>query len=265
MKYRVFLIPVLLLCFWSSCITSKDTNLLQDIKKDYPLESAPVDYRIIPGDQLSLTVYTLDDNMKQLFSMFSQTSTIGRGTTGATSGGSQSNTGGGFNYLNVYSDGSIKIPYVGKVYVQDLTVLEAKRLIASRLSEFSANVTVDVILNNRYFSVLGEAGSSRVQMTAPRLNVYQALALSGSIKNTGNLKKVKIIRQTAGGTEVKTFDLRSKDIVDSEFYYIQPNDVLYVEQLQRKFIGATTNFLGVFGLITGFIGMVTVVVRLIKK
>lgn len=259
MRYRVFLIPILFLCFWSSCITPKDTNLLQDIQKDYPIESAPVDYRIIPGDQLRLTIYTLDDSMKKLFSVFTQIQASNFGSVGGEGGQTQ------LNVLNVYSDGSIKIPYVGSIYVQDLTILEAKRLIAAKLSEFSGTVTVDVVLNNRYFSVLGEAGSSRIAMNSPRMNIYQALALSGAINRTGDLKKVKVIRQTVGGTEVKTFDLRSKDIVDSEFYYIQPNDVIYVSQLQRTFVGEVSTFTGIFGLIVSLTGIVFAVVKLIDK
>lgn len=263
MKVRLLFIPFLLLCIVSSCITPRDTNFLQDIDKNYPIEQGELDYKIIQGDQLRLTIYTLDADMKKLFNVYTHPLRGG--------GGAQSIEGlsaGGYleaNVLNVYSDGSIKIPYIGKIYVKGLTILESKRLIADKLSTFFSNetkepVTVDVVLANRYFSVLGEAGSSRVAMRVPRINIYQALANSGTITSIGDIKNVKIIRQTSDGTEVKTFDLRSKDIVDSEFYYIQPNDVLYVQQMKRRFLGEITSFGGIFGMITTSIATVFAVI-----
>lgn len=259
MKVRLLFIPFLLLCIVSSCITPRDTNFLQDIDKNYPIEQGELDYKIIPGDQLRLTIYTLDMDMKKLFAMYSRVTRTNMGGQigeGITTGDYLEP-----NVLNVYSDGSVKIPYVGKIYVNGLSILEAKKIIADRLATFFSNetkepVTVDVILANRYFSVLGEAGSARVSMRVPRINIYQALANSGTISSVGDIKSVKIIRQTSGGTEVKTFDLRSKDVVDSEFYYIQPNDVIYVQQLQRRFFGEITSFSGIFGMITTAIATV---------
>lgn len=262
MKVKVLLIPFLILCFVSSCITPRDTNLLQNIEKNYPIEVNEADYKIIQGDQLQLSVYTLDSDMKKLFGIYVRTSNGGDGE-----GGILSNSGGGQegNILNVYSDGSVRIPYVGKIYVKGLTILEAKRLIREKISTFSLSktqepVTVDVVLANRYFSVLGEAGASKIAMRAPRMTIYQALATAGQINKTGDLKSVKIIRQTEDGTEVKTFDLRTKDIVDSEFYYVQANDVIYVQQLKRRFFGEVTSFAGVFGIITTTIATIVGVI-----
>jgi polysaccharide export outer membrane protein len=97
------------------------------------------------------------------------------------------------------------------------------------------------------------------------MSIYQALAQSGTITLYGNRKNVKIIRQTAsGGTEVKNFDLRSQDIVNSDYYYIQPNDVIYIEQMQRRFWGGITSFSSVFGFVTSMIGMATLIIKLVK-
>lgn len=102
-------------------------------------------------------------------------------------------------------------------------------------------------------------------MRVPRINIYQALANSGTISNIGDIKNVKIIRQTSDGTEVKTFDLRSKDIVDSEFYYIQPNDVIYVQQMKRRFFGEINSFTGIFGMITTAVGTVFMIITVVTK
>ncbi|NDW08504.1 polysaccharide biosynthesis/export family protein [Dysgonomonas sp. 520] len=249
---KFFLIPLsIILCLLSSCITSKDYNLLQDIRKNYPIEDTPKDYRIIPGDQLRLMVYTLDENMKSLFSMYIET--VPQVTNLGVGNADVSND---LKILNVASDGTIKIPYIGKLLVEDKTILEAKALIASRFKNFSSNVTVDVVLNNRYFSVLGELGYSRVSMDKQRLNIFQALAKIGSGSDIGNRKKVYIIRQTAGGNSVyKSFDIRSKDIIDSEYYYIQPNDVIYMPRVGSTFFGRISNFWDIFATISTVTGL----------
>lgn len=245
----------------SSCVTPRDTNLLQDIKKDYPMAENLInsDYRIIPGDQLTLSIYTLDESMKDLFSVYIKTGGIA--TEEASSAASA-------NSLNVYSDGSIKIPYLGKIYVQDLTVLEAKKIVEEKFLTFSPNITIELSLANRYFSVLGKAGHQRIAMPTLKINIFQALALSGPIETFGDKTNVKIIRQTPNGTEVKTFDIRSKDIVDSEYYYIEPNDVIYVQEMNRTFFGRVTSFtgvLGLFGLVTTVTGAIALIINLTKK
>jgi len=246
---------------------------LQDIEFPTTGDVTPIDYKIIPGDQLILKVFTLDESMKTLFSMYIEDNKpIATGSSSSanqTSMNTNSNsTYGGRdmpnNVLNVSSDGMINIPYIGLLNVKDLTVLEAKTKIANSFSAFSPNVTVDIALRNRYFFVLGAAGSRSIQMNNLRMTIYQALALSGNIEIYGDRKNVRILRQTAEGTEFKTFDLRSKDILNSEYYYIQPNDVIYMPQVQRRFFGAVTSFTGVFGLISSFIGIGVLVIKLTR-
>lgn len=260
----------------SSCVTPKQTNYLQDITKNYGSdEVAPIDYRIIQGDQLMLTVYTLDESMKTLFASYVKTSystpaaarnasgTGGVGGTGTSASGANSAL--PENVLNVDSDGTVRIPYIGHIHVQGLTVLEAKKILNDKFRDFSPNVTVDLALRNRQFYLLGEMGTGAVQMTSLRMNIFQALAVSGAnIALYGDRKKVKIVRQTPEGTEIKIFDIRSQDIVDSEYYYIQPNDVIYVEQRQSKFFGSITSFASVFGFVASMLGIVTLIVKLAK-
>lgn len=255
MKNKIVFVAVLILACLSSCIGPKQTNLLQDIKADFPNDDiAPIDYRIIQGDQLVLTIYTLDESMKELFSAFMQDN----GGYSNLNVQEQTSLGGRefipFNVLSVSASGYIKIPYIGEVNVLDMTVLEAKRIISNKFKSFAPNVSVDLNLRNRYFFVLGEFGAKSIRMPHLRMNIFQALAQSGEVSLYADRKKVKIIRQTASGTEVKIFDIRSKDIVNSDYYYIQPNDVIYAPQLQRKFIGGITSFTGIFGFIMTLAG-----------
>lgn len=265
MKIKLFLFFSMIVVLVSSCVTPKDTNLLQNIRKDYPMAENLLnsDYRIIPGDQLSLHVYTIDEVLKDIFSVYVK-------TTSTSSQENASNSSADQNSLNVYSDGTIKIPYLGRVYVENLTILEAQKIIEEKFKALSTDptkLTVEVRLNNRFYSVLGMAGNKRISMPTTRINIFQALALSGPIQTFGDRTQVKVIRQTPNGTEVKVFDIRSKDIVDSEYYYIQPNDVIYVQEMNRTFFGRVTSFtgvLGLFGLVTTVVGAVVLIINLTK-
>lgn len=268
MKNKIVLIFILILSFFGSCIGPKETNLLQDIKENYPTDDvAPLDYRIIEGDQLELSIYTLDESMKSLFSAFIVSvpqSMSTSSTSNMSIGGENENI--PFNVLNVSSSGKIKIPYIGEVDVLDKTVLEAKKIIVDKFKTFSPNVNVDITLRNRYFFVLGAMGAKSVQMPRLRMNIFQVLAQNGGMQMYADRKNVKIVRQMAGGrTVVKVFDLRSKDIVNSDYYYIQPNDVIYMPESQKKFFGAATSFTGIFALITSFAGTVFGVWALVDR
>ncbi len=270
MKIKILLALLLpIAIFFGSCVTPRDTNLLQNIQKDYPMAKNFInsDYRIISGDQLVLTIYTLDEDMKDLFAMYigkargasNAITSLGVDTRGSDN---QSNT------LNVYSDGTINIPYLGKIYVEDMTLLEAKKVVEARFASFSPNINIELGLRNRYFSVLGEARRGVYAMPTPKVTIFQALAISGGGINTfGDRTKVRIIRQTPNGTEVKMFDIRSKDIVNSEYYYIQPNDVIYVQEMSRTFFGRVTSFtgaLGLVGILFSVVAAVTLIVNLTK-
>lgn len=251
----------------SSCVTNKNTDLLQDIKLNYPhLTVKAEEYRIIPGDQLSIVVYAWDNETSRMFSGYTPRLTY-RGFDQGTgvNTGSQIRSLENTDYIrpvSVYADGTINFPYIGKIYVQGMTMLQAKNAISEKLNQFSEGTTADVTLANRYFSVLGEAGANRILMTSTTMTIFQALSTSNTIGVYGDRSKVTIIRQDAGGTTTKTFDLRSKEIVDSEFYYIQPNDVIYIPQSSKKFLGSTTNFPALLALGLSVASAVVVILRI---
>lgn len=263
---KIFFILLAVIASHSSCVTSKQTDLLQDIKLDHPeLLVKPEEYKVIPGDQLSIVVYAWDQETARMFSGYTPQFTHQGYTdrTGVDVGSQIRGLENTWNIrpTNVYADGTINFPYIGKVYVQGLTMLQIKTILSKKLNEFAEGTMADVTLANRYFSVLGEAGANRVTMTSTSMTIYQALAIATNIGPYGDRSKVTIIRQNENGSITKTFDLRSKEIIDTEFYYIQPNDVLYVPQTKSKFLGSTTSFTGLFGLLTSVAGVIIIILR----
>lgn len=250
----------------SACVTNKQTDLLQDIKLKYPQITAPAEeYRIIAGDQLSIVVYAWDDETARMFSGYTpRLTTRGRSDATGVSAGSQIRGLENTDYIapiSVFADGTINFPYIGQIYVKGLTMLQVKNILSQKLNDFAEGTTVDVTLANRYFSVLGEAGANRIAMPSNSMTIFQALAIASTIGPYGDRSKVTIIRQDATGSTTKTFDLRSKEIVDTDFYYIQPNDVLYIPQTSKKFLNSTTSFAGVFSLLVSLAGVVIIVLK----
>jgi polysaccharide export outer membrane protein len=264
---KVLLILVCIISGLSSCVTSKNTDFLQDIKLKYPdAMTKPEEYRVIPGDQLSIVVYAWDEKTRALFTAYTPRFS-GQGISERTGVDAYYQARGlddaaGVPPVTVYADGTITFPYIGKVYVQGQTMLEIRNVISNRLNTFADGTTAEVSLYNRYFSILGEAGASRIIMPNTTMTIYEALSIANTIGAYGDRSKVSVIRQTEVGSIVKTFDLRSKDIIDTEFYYIQPNDVLYIPQMKRKFLGSTTSFAGLFGLLTSVAGVIVFTLRI---
>lgn len=242
MKGKTIILVILsILGIFSSCVTTRDTNFLQDISKEYPKIKEP-EYKVIVGDRLDITVYSMDsEQLKEVLGPFAD-------------GGS----------LDVRADGTIKIPYLGKVYVEGLTLYEIGKLLSEKFSTLSDNTTATVRLGNMYYTLLGEMGTQRIAMIKPTMTIFEVMSKSSVPNLNGNRKKIAVLRQTKDGTVYKEFDIRTKDILDSEFYYIQPNDVIYVPRKNRDFWvgGNGTNLGAVIGIATGILGVVMLLVRL---
>ena len=219
----------------SSCVFSKKVNYLQENKHlpEYSDTLKFEDYKLQRGDYLYVKVTSIDPDASEMFNGFSATS-YGLYGNYLNSDNSTSRL---YMYL-VDEDDCIDYPYVGKLKVVDKDLREVKVMLEEALKEMMTGYSVDVRLANRSFSILGDAGSGKYTITREKMTIFEALAMSGDLKTYSNRSKIQIIRQTSKGTVVKTFDIRTRSIIDSEFYYIQPNDVIYVPFSDAKVMGA---------------------------
>jgi polysaccharide export outer membrane protein len=143
--------------------------------------------------------------------------------------------------------GSVDIPYVGSIFVAGKTLAEAKSDIEIVLKEYVSDAAITVKLINNIITVLGEVREPGVfPIYKDRLNLFQALALAGDVSDFGNRYEITIVRQTTDGSIVRELDITDKNIINSEFYYIMPNDVIYVKPIKRKFFGMTSYPYGMF-------------------
>jgi polysaccharide biosynthesis/export protein len=188
-----------------------------DIDKTYPEIPLPSSYRIRPNDHLFINVIGED----QMQTDFLNTSAL-------------MSRGGGSNLEMIYylvdENGNISYPQLGELHVEGKTILEIRDMIQKMVDEYIVGTSVQVKLVNRTFTILGDIKSPGLQlMTKNQFTIFEALGSAGDVTDFGNRKTVKLIRETPEGRTVKEIDLTDPDLLTSEYFYIQPNDVIYVE------------------------------------
>ncbi|MCQ2341198.1 MAG: polysaccharide biosynthesis/export family protein [Paludibacteraceae bacterium] len=248
-KYLLILLSIVLVGL-SSCVTSKKINLFQESGKHNIPEYADTlsyeDYLLRTGDRIYVRVYSVDENVMKLFNASGANS--GGGNNGSYLRNSINTTNGGsydlYTYL-VMDDGCIEFPLIGKLPVRGLNTHEMKLALEKELSSYIKSygdyqmVSCEVNVVQRSFSVISQKGTGNYPIRKEKLTIYEAIAQAGDLGDWSDRSKVKIIREIEGQTKVISFDIRSKDIIHSEYYYIEPNDVIYVQQLRGKAMGVS--------------------------
>ena len=268
-KLLIILLPLLL----ASCVTSKKVNLMQEAGKhkipSYADTLSYEDYQVRVGDRMYIYVYSIDERVSQMFN------SSGHGINASQM--RQNNMGGSYDlytYL-VLEDGTIDYPMVGKVPVRGKTTREIKLLLEKELAGYIASsyteyqvVSVEVNIVRRSFSVISDHGSGTFTIQKEKVTIYEALAMAGDIGDFGDRSQVRIIRETEGKTQIKVFDIRSKDIINSEFYYIEPNDVIYIQRIKGQSFGinSVTTTISVAATTLAFGGFVYgLIVRIMNR
>jgi polysaccharide export outer membrane protein len=127
------------------------------------------------------------------------------------------------------------------VEVKNLTVEEAKNRLQQELNKYVNQTTLIVKLSNFNLTVLGEVSKPGMyKVYQSQINLFEAVSMAGNMTNFAKREEVKIIRQTDNGSEIITVDMGQADILSSNYYYLKPNDIIYVEPLPIKQWGFTT-------------------------
>ena len=223
-----------------SCVTAKKVNYMQAPDKKIPSYADTLtfeDYKMRPGDRLYVYVYSLNEKISQLYNAGGANNTQLRGNRG----GGENSSYDLYSYL-VDDNGNIQFPTIGDVYVLGMTSREVKNKLEDELSTLLREipgykmVSVEVNVVRRTFSIIGQQ-SGKYPITKEKMTIFEALALAGNIQEFGDRSQIKLIREKNGETVIKTFDVRSEDIVNSEFYYIEPNDILYIRLIEGQSFG----------------------------
>lgn len=226
----------------TSCVTNYTTRYLQNRDKDYK-PYVDEEYTLKPQDEINIRMFTTDADASKLFN-----------------GGAQSNGANMVSY-KIYDDGTIDLPYLKKVKVEGMTIRECSKFLTEKLKDYtSPDLFVKVTMARKVYYVIGESGKGEKPFYKDKLNIFEALAQCGDLTTQADRKRIKIIRNVDGEEKIIKFDIRSKDILDSEYYYIKPNDIIYVPQTPGSFF-KITSFSSFLGVITSSLTFVLLVVQ----
>ncbi|QDK80127.1 polysaccharide export protein [Spirosoma sp. KCTC 42546] len=230
-------------CFGElSCVSSRQVVYFQDnsgAKGSVPIAESYVP-RIKQGDVLSIQVSSLNADASAFFNPHALTTL----STGRTQ--QQANTSGlpeMAGYL-VAASGEIELPLVGRLSVGDLTVSECSALIKQKLSPFLKEPTVNVRNQNFRISVLGEVTRPAL-FTIPndQVTLIEALSLAGDATIYGRRDNVLVIREESGKKTFSRVDLTQRNLFRSPYYYLHPNDIVYVEPGKARVANADRFYL----------------------
>lgn len=218
---------------------------------------------IQPDDLLNIQVVTLSAESNMLFNQ----GVIGSlGSSVSDARRSQTSNNATEGYL-VDKDGYINFPVLGKIQLGGLTKDAATDTIANILDrEYVKNPTVNIRFLNFKITLLGEVSQpSTVTILTEKINIMEALSLVGDLTPIGKRENVLIIREKDGHRKLIRVDLNDKNLMASPDYYLQQNDIVYVEpdsyravqaSLRRPNIQfAISTILGVFSIITVIIAL----------
>lgn len=231
----VFLLSMILAL--GSCTSYKQVPYIQNSDELAKVEMVQdlYDARIMPKDLLTITVNSDDVATAAPFNLTVQTPATANLSTRSMNMTTQPAL---MTYL-VDNDGNIEFPSIGQIHVGGLTKSEAEEEIRKRLQPFfkeGKKFIVNVRMTNYKISVIGEVTRPNTYtISNEKVNVFEALALAGDLTIYGRRDGVKLIRENIDGRkEVVNLNLNDANIINSPYYYLQQNDVLYVEPNKAK-------------------------------
>lgn len=237
-RNRLFSAVVMLLTMvaYTGCITKEQVALFQDADEylDPKRIATTYDIRIQADDQLSIAIASQD---RELVEVFNNKTIIGAGPNGSRSSAGSSNSGLGASApleqsFHVDNDGYIEFPVFGRLRVEGLSRKAVADTIQNRLrSGYINDAVVDVELLSFHVVVIGGVqDESILTINKDRCTIIEALTMAGGFKAGGYRENVVVIREENG--EVWTYRVdctRLADLINSPVYYLQQNDIVYVD------------------------------------
>lgn len=241
-NHFLLFLAVIAVCLLTSCSATKNVPYMINYEALATEAKAQLyDARVMPKDVLSIIVNTVNPAAAQQFNLTAS----GVMTQANSSLSSQPML---QTYL-VDNDGNINFPIVGKIHVAGLTKSETEQLITEKIRPYLSETEhpiVTVRMSSYSISVLGEVNApGNFIVSREKVNIFEALALAGDMTIYGVRNNVKLIREDATGKkEIHTLNLNDANVINSPYYYLQQNDILYVEpnkiKAQNSAIGSMT-------------------------
>ena len=261
----VYLACVLCLGMTTSCISNKKMIYLQGATQQYALPQEIMDYtelQVQPDDQLAISVASKD---VELLARFNNNTLIGGGNNSQT-GTNTVNVSSGVSYFRVNKDGNIEFPIFGTIHVGGMTTGEISAMIQKRMID--EGYINDAVVNTKIMSfkvtVMGDVKNPGTQTyQGERLTILEALGKAGDLTNSAYRNNVLVIREENG--QRKAFEVNLLDnqaVFNSPAYYLQQNDVIYVQPNKSQRVKGSTSYTWL-SVGSTVVGMVVSIVSLI--
>jgi polysaccharide export outer membrane protein len=273
-KFYSVLSVLALAVMMCSCVSTKKIVYFQGADSLYQQAQQVMqqyEMKLKPADQIMVKVTCSEPD---LLSVFAQD--VVMGTSGGRGGGSSNlNSVGSGNLSNAYAftitnDGYVFLPSIGKVRVAGLTTVDAAKVVEEKIREINhiADPDVTVMLLNARVAVLGAVKSPHVvNLTSERNTILDILSQCGDIADTGLRQKIKLFREVDGQRMMYEMDLTKSDVFNSPAYYVQQNDLIYVEPNKSQSIKSSAfyTFWTAGATIISTLATVTSMIFLIKN
>lgn len=220
----------------SSCVSNKKFVYLQDkgnVQSDsngtMPVQTYA--YKLQKGDILYVALSTDDEKLNKIFVPASSNLVNAQGERIV---GTQFY----FTGFTLTNDGELELPYLGKVKISGQTIEQAKMTIEEALRKYFKVFFLQIKVAEFKFSVMGSVGKpGQFYFQQNKVNIIEALALAGEVVPNSKRTEIQLYRQYPDGVRLYIIDLTDRSIINSPLWFIQPNDIVYVQPLNSRTIG----------------------------
>jgi polysaccharide export outer membrane protein len=267
-KFTVF---CLLAVIFYACVPNKKIIYLQNKDGGIPIADGQViayeipEYRLQYNDIIDIDIKTVEDLLRDGFNVLGQNQSQNNNMMGQVA-----QSGGDIYYMNGYNvdkNGNIRLPMIGELYIRDKTIDEARLIIEEKVKSLvKTELFVKVKLGGIRYSALGEFRKpGKFVVLQDRMTIFEAIAHAGDLTNVAKRTEIVLIRQHPEGTEIHKVDLTDRRIVQSPFYFIQPNDQLYAEPLKIRELGSGENASQSLAMIISSITAVLLILNFVTR
>lgn len=227
MKLFKVVSAIIAMALLGACVGKRSVNYLHDgslsnTSKLFP--NRKFEYRIQVNDVLSIRILGLDEANSKLFNVESVNSGLALNEAALY-----------VNGFSVDKSGYVQLPSVGRLKLLGFTVNEAQEVLQQKVNEYFANATVILKLVSFRVSVLGEVERPGTYFVYNnQITLLEALAQAGGPSEMADKRHVTLMRQSDQGTQAVYMDLSQAEVLSNEYYYLLPNDVVYLPALGAR-------------------------------
>ncbi len=257
--YRLVIFISLILGL-SSCMTYRDIVNFQDGQdlRDGVIDSITnyTKWTVQPEDILQITVYSSNVAEARRFNLMDNNAFFQMQAQGT--GGISEPMG-----YRVNAAGMIDLPVIGLIQAKDRTLEEIKNEVQQKIADtdYLPDVSVQVIFLSFRITILGEVNGPRSYIVrSEKVNILEAIGMAGDVTFFSNRENILIIREKQGVRTYGRVNLKSRNLFQSPYFYLQPNDIVYVEPHKAKIMAAPDPVSRYLSVVVGVVSFITLII-----